>query len=146
METGGIDSVLPQGRREPLSDLARGLSISSPAVRLPCRGGSSMCPACLATAALVVAGATSAGGLTALAVNKLRARTGAPAIATIQPGGELAARKQHLAKEKELTRLRDELCRERRALPWVRVEKNYVFDGPDGKETLADLFGGRSGT
>ena len=56
----------------------------------------------------------------------------------------LAARKQHLAKEKELTRLRDELCRERRALPWVRVEKNYVFDGPDGKETLADLFGGRS--
>src|ERR1700722_14911184 len=56
----------------------------------------------------------------------------------------LAARKQHLIKEKELTRLRDELNAERRALPWVRVEKNYVFDGPNGKETLADLFDGRS--
>ena len=56
----------------------------------------------------------------------------------------LAARKAHLAKEKELTRQRDELNRQRRELPWVRVEKPYVFDGPDGKETLADLFDGRS--
>ena len=56
----------------------------------------------------------------------------------------LAARKQLLAKEKEFTRLRDRLAVERRALPWVKVEKSYVFDGPDGKETLADLFGGRS--
>jgi predicted dithiol-disulfide oxidoreductase (DUF899 family) len=56
----------------------------------------------------------------------------------------LAARKQHLIKEKELTRLRDELSRQRRELPWVKVEKRYVFDGPDGKETLADLFAGRS--
>jgi predicted dithiol-disulfide oxidoreductase (DUF899 family) len=56
----------------------------------------------------------------------------------------LAARKQLLAKEKELTRLRDQLAAERRALPWVKIEKPYVFDGPDGKETLADLFGGRS--
>jgi len=40
----------------------------------------------------------------------------------------LAARKRHLSKEKEFTRLRDELSRERRELPWVRVEKNYVFD------------------
>jgi predicted dithiol-disulfide oxidoreductase (DUF899 family) len=56
----------------------------------------------------------------------------------------LAARKQHLSKEKEFTRLRDELSRQRRELPWVRVEKRYVFDGPDGKETLADLFDGRS--
>ncbi len=56
----------------------------------------------------------------------------------------LEARKAHLAKEKELTRLRDELSRQRRELPWVRVEKRYVFDGPGGKETLADLFGGRS--
>jgi predicted dithiol-disulfide oxidoreductase (DUF899 family) len=53
------------------------------------------------------------------------------------------ARKAHLAKEKELTRLRDELSRERRELPWVKVEKDYVFDGPDGPETLADLFAGR---
>jgi predicted dithiol-disulfide oxidoreductase (DUF899 family) len=56
----------------------------------------------------------------------------------------LAARKQYLIKEKEFTRLRDQLSAERRELPWVKVEKNYVFDGPDGKETLADLFDGRS--
>ena len=56
----------------------------------------------------------------------------------------LAARKQHLKKEKELTRLRDRLSAERRALPWVKVEKNYVFDAPEGKKTLADLFDGRS--
>jgi len=56
----------------------------------------------------------------------------------------LVARKQLLAKEKELTRLRDQLSAERRELPWVKVEKRYVFDGPDGKETLADLFAGRS--
>jgi predicted dithiol-disulfide oxidoreductase (DUF899 family) len=55
-----------------------------------------------------------------------------------------AARKALLAREKELTRARDRLSAARRELPWVRVEKNYVFDGPNGKETLADLFGGRS--
>ena len=56
----------------------------------------------------------------------------------------LAARKQLLRKEKEFTRFRDQLSAERRELPWVRVDKEYVFDGPDGKETLADLFDGRS--
>jgi predicted dithiol-disulfide oxidoreductase (DUF899 family) len=56
----------------------------------------------------------------------------------------LAARKAHLANEKRFTKARDELSRQRRELPWVRVDKPYVFDGPDGKETLADLFGGRS--
>ncbi len=56
----------------------------------------------------------------------------------------LTARTAFLAKEKEFTRLRDELSRERRALPWVKVDKAYVFDGPSGPETLADLFGGRS--
>src|SRR5712691_10931976 len=56
----------------------------------------------------------------------------------------LAARKQHLTKEKEFTQLRDQLSAERRKLPWVKVEKPYVFDGPNGKETLADLFDGRS--
>src|SRR5712692_3562859 len=56
----------------------------------------------------------------------------------------LAARRQLLAREKELTKARDELSRQRRELPWVKVEKSYVFDGPNGKETLADLFGGRS--
>jgi len=56
----------------------------------------------------------------------------------------LEARKEFLADEKKLTRLRDELSRKRRELPWVKVEKDYVFDGPNGKETLADLFDGRS--
>jgi predicted dithiol-disulfide oxidoreductase (DUF899 family) len=56
----------------------------------------------------------------------------------------LEARKALLAKEKEWTRLRDRLSEERRALPWVRVDKQYVFEGPDGKEMLADLFAGRS--
>jgi predicted dithiol-disulfide oxidoreductase (DUF899 family) len=56
----------------------------------------------------------------------------------------LAARKLLLAKEKELTRRRDELAAERRELPWVRVEKSYVFAGPSGKESLVDLFAGRS--
>ncbi len=56
----------------------------------------------------------------------------------------LSARKELLAKEKEFTRLRDRLSSERRDLPWVKVEKQYVFDGPKGKETLADLFNGRS--
>ena len=56
----------------------------------------------------------------------------------------LAARKELLRKEKEFTRLRDQLSAERRALPWVKVDKTYVFDGPNGKETLADLFDGRS--
>lgn len=56
----------------------------------------------------------------------------------------LAARKAHLAREKELTRLRDKVSAERRELPWVRVEKSYLFDTPEGKKTLSDLFDGRS--
>jgi len=56
----------------------------------------------------------------------------------------LVARQQHLAKEKEFTRLRDELSQQRRELPWERVDKTYVFDGANGKETLSDLFAGRS--
>jgi predicted dithiol-disulfide oxidoreductase (DUF899 family) len=55
----------------------------------------------------------------------------------------LADRKKLLAHEKELTYLRDQIARERRALPWVRIEKDYVFDTPAGKRTLADLFDGR---
>jgi predicted dithiol-disulfide oxidoreductase (DUF899 family) len=53
-------------------------------------------------------------------------------------------RRALLAREKELTRLQDEIARERRALPWVRVDKPYVFDTPDGPRGLADLFEGRS--
>jgi predicted dithiol-disulfide oxidoreductase (DUF899 family) len=56
----------------------------------------------------------------------------------------LAARTKFLAKEKQFTRLRDELSQERRALPWEKVDKPYAFDGPRGKETLADLFGDKS--
>jgi predicted dithiol-disulfide oxidoreductase (DUF899 family) len=56
----------------------------------------------------------------------------------------LAARVDLLKKEKELTRLRDEQSRQRRELPWVKVEKVYAFDAPEGKRTLADLFAGRS--
>ncbi len=56
----------------------------------------------------------------------------------------LAARKALLAKEKHFTHLRDEVSQLRRDLPWERVTKEYVFDGPRGKETLAQLFDGRS--
>jgi predicted dithiol-disulfide oxidoreductase (DUF899 family) len=54
------------------------------------------------------------------------------------------ARKHLLAKEKEFTRMRDELSAERRALPWTRIEKEYTFNGSNGRETLAQLFGDRS--
>ena len=56
----------------------------------------------------------------------------------------IEARKDFLAKEKEFTRMRDQISQQRRDMPWERVEKNYVFDGPEGKVTLADLFGGKS--
>jgi predicted dithiol-disulfide oxidoreductase (DUF899 family) len=55
----------------------------------------------------------------------------------------LAERQALLAREKELTRLRDRIAGERRALPWVRIQKDYVFDAPEGRRTLADLFDGR---
>jgi predicted dithiol-disulfide oxidoreductase (DUF899 family) len=55
----------------------------------------------------------------------------------------IEARKRLLAKEKEFTRLRDQLSQQRRDMPWERVETPYVFDGPSGRETLSDLFEGR---
>jgi predicted dithiol-disulfide oxidoreductase (DUF899 family) len=55
----------------------------------------------------------------------------------------LEARRQLLAQEKDFTRQRDELSRQRRALPWVRIDKAYAFDGPNGRETLPALFDGR---
>jgi predicted dithiol-disulfide oxidoreductase (DUF899 family) len=55
----------------------------------------------------------------------------------------LKARKKHLAKEKEFTRMRDQLSRERRDLPWELVEKPYAFEGEHGRQTLGDLFEGR---
>lgn len=56
----------------------------------------------------------------------------------------LAAAADFLAKEKEFTRLREELAQQRRQLPWEEVTKSYVFEGPEGKKSLADLFEGRS--
>src|SRR5262245_18520375 len=56
----------------------------------------------------------------------------------------LAAREALLAREKAFTKERDALSQERRRLPWVKVDKKYVFEGPTGKETLGDLFAGQS--
>jgi predicted dithiol-disulfide oxidoreductase (DUF899 family) len=64
-----------------------------------------------------------------------------PAVATREAW--LAARKRLLEREKELTRLGDEIARERRALPWVPMDKDYLFDTPDGRRPLASLFDGR---
>jgi predicted dithiol-disulfide oxidoreductase (DUF899 family) len=62
----------------------------------------------------------------------------------VAPNDWLAARKELLAKEKEFSRLRDELSRKRREMPWEKVEKKYMFEGRSGKESLAELFDGRS--
>jgi predicted dithiol-disulfide oxidoreductase (DUF899 family) len=62
----------------------------------------------------------------------------------VSPSEWLSARKELLVKEKQFTRQRDEIDRQRRELPWVKVEKNYRFDGPKGQQTLSDLFEGRS--
>jgi predicted dithiol-disulfide oxidoreductase (DUF899 family) len=56
----------------------------------------------------------------------------------------IAARKAYLVEEKAFSRARDALAKKRRELPWEKVEKNYVFDAPDGKRALADLFGNKS--
>jgi predicted dithiol-disulfide oxidoreductase (DUF899 family) len=56
----------------------------------------------------------------------------------------LAERRELLEREKELTHLSDELARQRQELPWVRIDKEYVFETPDGSRTLAELFDGRS--
>jgi predicted dithiol-disulfide oxidoreductase (DUF899 family) len=55
----------------------------------------------------------------------------------------IAERKKLLAREKELTHLHDQIAAARRALPWVRIDKNYVFDSPQGRRSLAELFEGR---
>lgn len=62
----------------------------------------------------------------------------------VTPDRWIAARQSLLAREKELTRLRDRIAQERRALPWTRLEKTYIFDTPEGRRPLADLFEGRS--
>src|SRR5450631_4606189 len=62
----------------------------------------------------------------------------------VSPTDWTTSRKELLRKEKEFTKLRDEISRQRRELPWEKVEKQYVFDTPNGKQTLAQLFDGRS--
>ena len=74
----------------------------------------------------------------------LRTDTGIQDHKVVPQSDWIAARTELLRKEKEFTKLRDELGRQRRELPWERVEKTYVFEGPKGKETLSDLFNGRS--
>jgi len=74
----------------------------------------------------------------------LATSTGVRGHEVVSPKEWIASRKELLRKEKEFTKLRDELSRQRRELPWEKVEKEYVFDGPQGKVTLADLFGGRN--
>src|ERR1700723_3117477 len=68
----------------------------------------------------------------------------APTHRVVPRSEALEARTAMLAKEKECSRLRDQMSAEQRALPWVRIEKEYTFDGPSGKVTLAQLFNGRS--
>src|SRR4051795_3720224 len=62
---------------------------------------------------------------------------------TVAPREWEAARQRLLVKEKELTRARDALAAERRRMPWLRVDKDYLFDGPNGRMSLLDLFEGR---
>ena len=73
---------------------------------------------------------------------KNEAKTPDPAVVSNERW--LSARKALLVREKELMRMQDQLARDRRSLPWQRIEKNYVFDTPEGRRTLADLFEGRS--
>jgi predicted dithiol-disulfide oxidoreductase (DUF899 family) len=76
----------------------------------------------------------------AMKTSRSTAANGHPVVS---PEEWLEARRTLLAKEKALTRQRDSVCEERRALPWVRVEKDYRFQGPEGEVTLAELFRGR---
>ncbi len=75
---------------------------------------------------------------------KLKTLTGVKEHKVVSEKQWLAARKALLVKEKKFSRLRDQLNQQRRNLPWMKVEKEYVFDGPDGKETLSELFNGKS--
>lgn len=109
-----------------------------------------MCPACLAAMGLYVAGGVSAGaGSTFLAAKLLRkALPPNHKETTMQPtivsrDEWTAARKRLLAKEKEFNRQRDALSAERRSLPMEEVTRKYVFHGPEGRRTLAELFDGK---
>jgi predicted dithiol-disulfide oxidoreductase (DUF899 family) len=75
---------------------------------------------------------------------KLKTRDGVKEHKVVSAKEWVKARKQLLVKEKKFSKARDEMNRQRRALPWVKMEKEYIFHGPKGKETLADLFEGKS--
>ena len=77
-------------------------------------------------------------------MSKTKSKNGTPGHKVASEKQWMTARKALLVKEKKFTRLRDELNQQRRNLPWVKVDKDYVFDGPNGKETLAELFDGSS--
>ena len=102
-----------------------------------------MCPACFATVAWIAAGTASTGGLVAYFIRKFRRKPAAinRVERSVSEEEWLRARKSLLAKEKAHTRQRDELSRLRRELPWVKVDKNYVFESTKGRETLSELFG-----
>jgi predicted dithiol-disulfide oxidoreductase (DUF899 family) len=78
-----------------------------------------------------------------LSMAKLKTFAGSEEHEVVTNKEWLAARKRLLVKEKKLSRLRDELNKERRELPWVKVDKEYIFDGPEGKLSLAELFCGK---
>jgi len=78
--------------------------------------------------------------MTTTSANKQHAMNTPPIVS---PQEWEAAREQLLVKEKALTRARDQLAAERRRMPWVAVEKAYMFDGPGGKASLLELFAGR---
>lgn len=98
-----------------------------------------MCPLCLAAVGLSVAGGVGAGAY----FKKTKENTTMLQPTIVSRSEWFAARTRLLAKEKELNRQRDALSEERRALPMVAVEKEYVFQGPKGRHTLADLFEGQ---
>ena len=113
-----------------------------------------MCPVCLANMTFIAASATSTGGLTAFVARKFyTAKENRMTTADFKTSMNrpivsrqewLTARRDLLAQEKESSRQRDALNAERRNLPVVRVESEYVFDGPGGRTTLRDLFGPHS--
>jgi len=111
-----------------------------------------MCPACLATAAWIAAGTTSAGGLAAFAARLKPNRKEKPMNAEVQEiampevasrEAWLSARRKLLAQEKAFNVQRDALTEARRRLPRVLLDKDYVCEGPDGRCSLAELFRGR---
>jgi len=79
-----------------------------------------------------------------IAMATLKTRAGTKKHKVVSPTEWHAARKALLAEEKKVTRLHDRLKQRRRNLPWTKVDKDYVFDGPKGRESLADLFGGKA--